>query len=256
MTSTDDMVYIQHGDIKVLLQLYPEPAIQARDAVKHFVADATISTEMELFAAFLEHCVKNHPAIAPIILDAFAERFDIRPNAKDIHEAVNEHALDKGGVQRVLRAFYSLWDDISAQHHYRRRATDDISSALLSSDDSHLMAMFGGLPSGSVNPIDEAVWLFDVYRPILGDYVANISEFMHTESQDPRLAHAYPLGLDFFKWLTYPDSMPKASYLQSVSVKHAAVGFTQFLQIMVLYKTLGLAPGELVDRFKATTTDY
>ncbi|KAJ1797914.1 hypothetical protein LPJ59_002838, partial [Coemansia sp. RSA 2399] len=249
MTSTDT-VYLKHGDTKVVLQLALEPAIQARDAVKHFVADATISTEIELFAAFLEHCVKNHPAIAPVILDAFAERFDICHNAKDIHEAANEHALDKGGVQRVLRAFYSLWDDISAQHHYRRKTVSDISSALFSSDDMHIMAMFGGLPSGSVNPIDEAVWLFDVYRPILGDYIANIFEFMHTESQDPRLAHAYPLGLDFFKWLTYPDSMPKVSYLQSVSVKHASVGFTQFLQIMVLYKTLGLAPGELVDRFK------
>ncbi|KAJ1799748.1 fatty acid synthase alpha subunit Lsd1 [Coemansia sp. RSA 2399] len=250
MTSTDT-VYIPHGDIKVLLQLALEPAIQARDAAKHFVADATISTEIELFAAFLEFCVKRHSAIAPAILDAFAECFDICPNAKDIHEAVNEHTLDKAGIQRVLRAFYSLWDDTSAQHHYRRKTASDISSALFSSDDLHLMAMFGGQPGGLGNPIDEAVWLFDVYRPILSDYIANISEFMHTESQDPRLAHAYPLGLDFFKWLTSPDSTPKASYLQSVSVKLPVVGLTQFLQIMVLYKTLGLAPGELVDRFKA-----
>ncbi|KAJ2385270.1 hypothetical protein GGI23_006749, partial [Coemansia sp. RSA 2559] len=189
MTSVDT-VYLKHGDTKVLLQLGLEPAIQVRDAAMHFVADATISTEIELFAAFLEHCVKNHPAIAPAILDAFAERFDICPNAKDIHVVVNEHTLDVVGIQRVLRAFYSLWDDTSAQHHYRRKTTGNISSALFSSDHLHIMAMFGGLPSESLNPIDEAVWLFDVYRPILGDYAAYISEFMHTESQDPRLAHA------------------------------------------------------------------
>ncbi|KAJ2559961.1 fatty acid synthase alpha subunit Lsd1 [Coemansia sp. RSA 1933] len=39
-------------------------------------------------------------------------------------------------------------------------------------------------------------------------------------------------------------------YLQSVGVKHVVVGFTQFMQVMVLYKTLGLTPGEFVGRFK------
>ncbi|KAJ2863132.1 hypothetical protein GGI22_002035, partial [Coemansia erecta] len=93
MTSTDT-VYLQHSDMKVPLQLRPEQVVQAKDAAMHFIADVTISTEIELFAAFLEHCVKNHPAIAPAILDAFAERFDICPNAKDIHVVVNEHTLD------------------------------------------------------------------------------------------------------------------------------------------------------------------
>ncbi|KAJ2089404.1 fatty acid synthase alpha subunit Lsd1 [Coemansia sp. RSA 986] len=191
MSFSDSTVSIQHGDTKIVLQLASEPLIiQTRDASKGFDADASISTEIGVFAAFLEFCVKDHPVIAPAIMDAFAKHFGISPDVKDIHEVANEHILDKADIQRVLRAFYLLWGHGSAQHHYHRNTFSEPLSALFSSDDMHIMAMFGGQPGSSDSPLDEAAWLFDIYR------------------------------------------------------------FAQFMQLLVLYKTLDLKPGELVARFK------
>ncbi|KAJ2091021.1 fatty acid synthase alpha subunit Lsd1 [Coemansia sp. RSA 986] len=158
MILTSSTVEIQHGNTKLVLLFSPEYATQARDAAKNFVTNASISTEIEVFAAFLEFCIKDHPVIAPAVLDAFAKHFSISPDVKDIHEVVNDHMLEKAGIQRVLSAFYLLWDHGSAQLHYHRKDSSEQSSAIFSSDSARIMAIFGGQPGGSGIPLDEAAF--------------------------------------------------------------------------------------------------
>ncbi|KAJ2507393.1 fatty acid synthase alpha subunit Lsd1, partial [Coemansia sp. RSA 1939] len=52
-------------------------------------------------------------------------------------------------------------------------------------------------------------------------------------------------------WITNPkEELPSTEYLLSVAVSIPVVGLTQLMQIVVLYKTLGIAPGELAASFK------
>ncbi|KAI9503777.1 acyl transferase domain-containing protein [Coemansia spiralis] len=113
------------------------------------------------------------------------------------------------------------------------------------------MALFGGQHGGAISCLKEAAWLLDIYRPLLSDYVASMSDFLHAESQDSRVSRAYFNGLDIYRWLCEPNTMPGKKYLHKISVSLPIVGFTQLMHIMVLYKTLGLSPGGLVGRFKA-----
>ncbi|KAJ2728322.1 fatty acid synthase alpha subunit Lsd1, partial [Coemansia sp. BCRC 34962] len=109
--------------------------------------------------------------------------------------------------------------------------------------------MFGG-QRGFGDPIHEAVWLLDVYRPLLSDFVSRMSGFMHRESQDESMRFVYARGFDVLAWLTTPDAMPDTQYLLSAPVAIPLVGLIQLMQVMVLYKTLGVSPGELARRFK------
>ncbi|KAJ2073744.1 fatty acid synthase alpha subunit Lsd1 [Coemansia sp. S155-1] len=111
------------------------------------------------------------------------------------------------------------------------------------------MALFGG-QRGTSNYLDEAEWLFDVYRPLLIDFVSRMSAFLHCESQDKRISHVYSKGLDVLRWLITSSAMPDDQYLLSIPVCLPLVGLIQLMQVMVLYKTLGISPGDLVKRFK------
>ncbi|KAJ2751656.1 fatty acid synthase alpha subunit Lsd1 [Coemansia pectinata] len=107
------------------------------------------------------------------------------------------------------------------------------------------MAMFGR-QRGTGNYLDEAEWLLDVYRPLLLDFVSRMSAFLHRESQNKCVSHVYSKGLDVLCWLTTPYAMPEEQYLLLIPL----VGLIQLMHVMVLYKTLGISPGDLVKRFK------
>ncbi|KAJ2384520.1 hypothetical protein H4S02_004774, partial [Coemansia sp. RSA 2611] len=109
--------------------------------------------------------------------------------------------------------------------------------------------MFGG-QRGTSNYLDEAEWLYDVYRPLLSDYVPRMSAFLHRESQDGRVSFAYPKGLDVLTWLTTASAIPDELYLLSIPVCQPLVALIQLMHVMVLYKTLRVSPGDLVRRFR------
>ncbi|KAJ2725143.1 fatty acid synthase alpha subunit Lsd1 [Coemansia sp. Benny D115] len=78
-----------------------------------------------------------------------------------------------------------------------------------------------------------------------------MSRFLFCETSDPDVALMYPQGFDIYQWLTKPESTPDDAYLQSTPVNLPLTGLTQLMQVMVLYKTLGVTPGKLADCFKA-----
>ncbi|KAJ2767851.1 hypothetical protein GGI18_005710, partial [Coemansia linderi] len=99
----------------------------------------------------------------------------------DIHVVVQTHGLDEAAARRVLKGYFSAW---SIVHKYGTWPTAS-TPALFANDSAGLMAMFGG-QRGTSNYLDEAEWLYDVYRPLLSDYVSRMSAFLHRESQDGR----------------------------------------------------------------------
>ncbi|KAJ1887819.1 beta subunit of fatty acid synthetase, partial [Coemansia sp. IMI 209127] len=113
------------------------------------------------------------------------------------------------------------------------------------------IAVFSGIYSDSGSQMDEITWLYDVYCPLLSDYVASMSAFMDSVAKDGQAALAYPGGLDIFGWLSKPSSAPATEYLSQHAVSAPLFGLKQFMRIMVLYKTLGMSPGQFVDQFKA-----
>ncbi|KAJ2344393.1 fatty acid synthase alpha subunit Lsd1, partial [Coemansia sp. RSA 2671] len=163
----------------------------------------------------------------------------------DIHVIVQTRDLDEAAARRVLKGYFSAWFIVNNHGTWPTASTP----ALFASDLTGLMAMFGG-QRGTSNYLDEAEWLYDVYRPLLSDYMSRMSAFLHRESQDKRVNFVYSKGLDVLTWLTTTSAMPDEQYLSSIHVCQPLVALIQLMHVMVLYKTLGVSPGELVKRFK------
>ncbi|KAJ1879715.1 fatty acid synthase alpha subunit Lsd1, partial [Coemansia sp. RSA 486] len=106
---------------------------------------------------------------------------------------------------------------------------------------------------GTTSYLDKARWMVDVYGPLIGDFVEQMSNFMQAESRDNRLVRAYPKGLCVSKWINNTLAVPDSQYLISSPVSIPLVGLVQLMQFMVLYKTLGVSPGELARRFDVAT---
>ncbi|KAJ1822676.1 hypothetical protein LPJ60_001948, partial [Coemansia sp. RSA 2675] len=224
-------------------------AIELADNVQalanSFSADATQPhSAIELHAAFIQHCVDfGSSEVVLAVFDSFCLTYGTATS--DIHVVVWTHGLDEAAARCVLKGYFSAWSIVNNHGTWPTASTP----ALFASDSVGLMAMFGG-QRGTSNYLDEAEWLFDVYHPLLTDYVSRMSAFLHRESQDKRVSFVYPKGLDVFTWLTTVNTMPDELYLLSIPVCQPLVALIQLMHVMVLYKTLGVSPGDLAKRFK------
>ncbi|KAJ2229527.1 fatty acid synthase alpha subunit Lsd1, partial [Coemansia sp. RSA 485] len=129
----------------------------------------------------------------------------------------------------------------------------------IGNENIHVVASQRGLDEelasnpGTTSYLDKARWMVDVYGPLIGDFVEQMSNFMQAESRDNRLVRAYPKGLCVSKWINNTLAVPDSQYLISSPVSIPLVGLVQLMQFMVLYKTLGVSPGELARRFDVAT---
>ncbi|KAJ2455097.1 hypothetical protein EV183_001026 [Coemansia sp. RSA 2336] len=180
---------------------------------------------------------------------------DLIASQQDIHVATQEHKLDESRSRAVICAYYTLWNDEDAHAEYQRAANACGPPALFSSEASHLLAIFGG-QRGVGEPLSEAQWLLDTYKPLLQGYVQRMSEFLHSQCQDSRFGAVYSQGMDVFLWLTNPESAPNAQYLGTIPIMLPVTGLTQLMQVMVLYKTLFMAPGQLMRQFNGKLHIY
>ncbi|KAJ2487623.1 fatty acid synthase alpha subunit Lsd1 [Coemansia sp. RSA 2050] len=213
--------------------------------VRLFSTDpAKVLSAIELHAAFIQHCVEFGSSDAVLaVFSSFCQTFDTATS--DIHAIVQSLGLNEAAARRVLKGYFSAWPIINNHGTWPIAATP----ALFASDSVGLMAIFGG-QRGTSNYLDEAEWLFDIYCPLLSDYLSRMSAFLHRESQDKRVSFVYSKGLDVLTWLTTASTMPDEQYLLSIPVCQPLVALIQLMHVMVLYKTLGVSPGDLVKRFK------
>ncbi|KAJ2057564.1 fatty acid synthase alpha subunit Lsd1 [Coemansia sp. S146] len=204
-------------------------------------------SDIELHADFIQHCVKFSCAeVVRSVFAAFCQAFGTATS--DIHVIIQARGLDEAAARRVLKGYFSAWSIVSNQSSLSTKVSAS-TPALFATELAGLMAMFGG-QRGTGSYLDEAEWLLDIYRPLLIDFVSRMSAFLHRESQDKRICSVYSKGLDVLHWLTTASAMPSELYLLSIPVCLPLVGLIQLMHIMVLYKTLGVSPGDLVKHFK------
>ncbi|KAJ2890196.1 fatty acid synthase alpha subunit Lsd1 [Coemansia aciculifera] len=209
---------------------------------------ADILSPVELHAAFIQHCVDSGNVEAALaVFFAFCRTFDT--STRNIHVVAQAHGLDEDAARRVLKGYFSTWPLVNSNSDPSSVWPVSPSPALFSSESVGLMAMFGG-QRGTSSYLDEAVWLLDVYRPLLLDFVTCMSEFLQRESKDKRVASMYFKGFDVLRWLTVANAAPSKEYLLLSPICMPLFGFIQLMHIMILYKTLGVSPGDLVKSFK------
>ncbi|KAJ2861637.1 hypothetical protein GGI22_002406, partial [Coemansia erecta] len=239
--------FIDEISVALGSEIGSEKQAAVRQLFESFTQDEHLSTAIEAHAAFLEHCVKHNPAVASTVLAAFAKKFGIDQGINNIHVVVSKHQLNESGARLVLRAYYSLWDMHPDHYFWHPKCNND---RLFPSVSIDAIAVFSGIYSDSGSQMDEVSWLYDVYCPLLSDYVASMSAFMDSVAKDGQAALNYPDGLDVFGWLSKPSSTPATEYLSQHAICVPLFGLRQLMRIMIQYKTLGMSPGQYVDQFK------
>ncbi|KAJ2737483.1 fatty acid synthase alpha subunit Lsd1, partial [Coemansia sp. Cherry 401B] len=228
------------------LSVGPAVSGQVQELVARFDPDlADDIAPIELYARFLLFCAKRDQTAALAVLESMCQEYGV-PDT-DIHVVVQQHSLSTASAQCVLKAYFAFWGVAAVQHCYATAGVPE----LLASKSTHMMAMFGG-QSGTSVYVEEAAWLYDVYAPLLDGYLQRISAFLDNESQDQRLAPMYGQGFDVYGWITRPDTAPGMSYLLSSPVGIPFNALAQLMQVLVLFKAYGVAPGELAKHFACT----
>ncbi|KAJ2909139.1 fatty acid synthase alpha subunit Lsd1 [Coemansia aciculifera] len=101
------------------------------------------------------------------------------------------------------------------------------------------------------NYIEETRSVYTTYRPLVANFVDRMCKFLQREAAEPAFARLYHNGLDVRAWLVTPECTPAQEYMVSVPVSIPVVGLTQLMQVVVLYKTLGISPAKLALSFEA-----
>ncbi|KAJ2746708.1 fatty acid synthase alpha subunit Lsd1 [Coemansia sp. BCRC 34301] len=242
------LVYIQLGSGSVAATIdvaaIHAPSVQGLANTFNSSTSAEIASAIELHAAFIRYCVdcgSSEDTLA--VFDAFCLAYGT--STCDIHVVVQAQGLDETAARRVLRGYFSAWPLVNTSSTWPAVPAPALFAA---AESTGLMALFGG-QRGTSDYLDETAWLLDVYRPLLLDFVSRMSKFLHCESQDTRVSSVYSEGLDVLSWLTTPGNMPDEQYLLTISVCQPLVALTQLMHVMVLYKTLGVSPGDLTKCF-------
>ncbi|KAJ2057394.1 fatty acid synthase alpha subunit Lsd1 [Coemansia sp. S146] len=246
---TFEQIQLEHGSVVSTFAVATAHASSISDLANTFRADsAEILSAIELHAAFIQHCVECGSLEAALaVFDAFSQIYGTATS--DIHVIVQTQGLDEYAARRVLKGYFSAWSIVNRNGNLSSTRSAAPIPALFAAESTRLMAMFGG-QLGVGNYLDEAAWLLDAYRPLLLGFVSHMSAFLHRESLDKRILRMYPQGFDVLRWLTTPDATPSETYLLSSPICMPLFGLIQLMHVMVLYKSLGISPGELARHFK------
>ncbi|ORX66584.1 hypothetical protein DL89DRAFT_286290 [Linderina pennispora] len=190
-------------------------------------------TEIETVARFVNFAATENADVAVAVFQHLHQKYCSTDN---IHVVVQQLKLTTEQAQSVLKGYYSMLPDVPRP-------------ALFANGKVKLTAMFGG-QGGMDNYLDEATWLLDVYRPLLAGYVTEMAAFLLDTSKEDVFADVYEYPVDLLDWLYRPESRPDMEYLSLAPVAAPILALIQLMHLMVLYKTLGLSPGELSQSFK------
>ncbi|KAJ1769664.1 fatty acid synthase alpha subunit Lsd1 [Coemansia sp. RSA 1843] len=247
------------GDDVVMLGLpLPETAVmEAKELFKHFVNKMVTSKEVDFVntepelsevvvgARFIGYAA-NLPTTSIETMSALFAAFNAKfCSTQNIHASICDQSLSEDLVQLVLQSYYAA-QEMCIDGEKQQQPMP----ALFSSAAIRPVGIFRG-QGGMDNYIDETRTVYRTYRPLVGDFVEQMNAFLVEESADPDVSSLYRHGLDVLSWITNSDdALPNTEYLLSVPVSIPVVGLTQLMQVVVLYKTLGITPGELAKSFK------
>ncbi|KAJ1952884.1 fatty acid synthase alpha subunit Lsd1, partial [Linderina pennispora] len=189
-------------------------------------------TEIETVARFVNFAATENADVAVAAFQYLHQKYCSTDN---VHVVVQQLNLTTEQAQSVIKGYYSVWDVLES----REMLPDVPRPALFTHDKVKLTAMFGG-QGGMDNYLDEAVWLLDVYRPLLAGYVMEMAAFLLDTSKEDVFADVYEYPVDLLNWLYQPESRPDMEYLSLAPVAAPILALIQLMHLMVLYKTLGL----------------
>ncbi|KAJ2459633.1 hypothetical protein GGF42_001348 [Coemansia sp. RSA 2424] len=178
-------IQLERGSVVAAFDVTADQASLIKGLARSFTADPVESlSAIELHAAFIQHCVENgSPEDAIAVFSAFCLTYGTA--TRDIHVIVQAQGLDEAAARRVLKGYFSAWSIVSSYTHCTWPVAP-LPALFVAESTTELMALFGG-QRGLGSCMQEAAWLFDVYRPLLSDFVFRMSAFLHRESQDKRL---------------------------------------------------------------------
>ncbi|KAJ2358459.1 fatty acid synthase alpha subunit Lsd1 [Coemansia sp. RSA 2618] len=217
---------------------------KSTDATSNNAPDDSAADSIIETLKFLEYAWVRDAPVAATVFKEFEAQYCADHN---IHVVVGNMDITDEQAQEVLRLYYELHHKYT-QTHRRALPSAQTKSALLATPEFRPLAVFGG-QGGMDNYMDETRSVFTVYRPLIEEYVQSMAEFLVEATDAPKFASLYQHGFDLMSWIKAPETTPKQSYMVSVPVCLPIVGLTQLMQVMVLYKTLGISPSELADGF-------
>lgn len=196
-------------------------------------------------AWLMQYACTQESELAAVLFQSFINQFCLE--SEDIHVSLERLGLWSESyhvhVSSVLRAYYEA--KVYCQNKGLAISDRKPKSALLLGAQHNPMAMFGG-QSGMDNYFEEARTLYATYHPLVHGFVSHMSLFLSEEAtREDKFARLYSHGLGVQRWLEVPESTPDTKYMLSPSVCIPVAGLIQLMQVVVLYKTLEMSPGEL-----------
>ncbi|KAJ1679555.1 fatty acid synthase alpha subunit Lsd1, partial [Spiromyces aspiralis] len=241
---------------------------QAAPWTSQFSADETPAADgqdgglaqIELAARFLKFAAEQHPShdqaldtvgVVSLLFDDFCDHF---MKGNDIHVVTADLLLParKVVINAYFTALVALQRSGSFSHSVAQKPVD--SALFRHSKDGRvkLFAVFGG--QGNIEDyFEETKEVFDIYRPLVYDFVVAISDHLSSLARIFDFQSTLTKGLDIMHWLTTPDTKPDLQYLISAPVSLPVIGFTQLLHLLVLAKVLGIQPGDVAAQFQGAT---
>ncbi|ORX65651.1 hypothetical protein DL89DRAFT_97802 [Linderina pennispora] len=236
------MVHYQVTIHGVAISIPDKDSAHAEALVARFPYEDS-SFEIETVARFVNFAATEDTDVAVAAFQYLHQKYCSIDN---IHVVVQQLKLTTEQAQSVIKGYYSVWDVLES----REMLPDVPRPALFTDDGVKPTAMFGGY-GGMDNYLDEAVWLLDVYHPLLADFVAEMAEFLLVTTQDSPFTRVYNQPIDLMGWLLHPESRPNMDLLAAIYIASPILALIQLMHLMVLYKTLRITPGELSQSFRS-----
>ncbi|KAJ2078565.1 fatty acid synthase alpha subunit Lsd1 [Coemansia sp. RSA 988] len=240
-------IVIRQGQTVVQVPVSQSLLISGTQLADKFVSDSQLThdntqlNKVVLLAEFLNFCLQHNKELAAQVFAHFVSSF-CNTDTTSVHQVVEK--LDKSNAEAVLRSFYAGW------------AVSDGAVPLAPAqfpDSAKVIGTFGGTLGCDVGAVclGSIRALFDIYRPLVADYLEAVSEFLERECQEHDIAHLFEHGFNLMEWLEDTDQTPAAVYLDSAPIATPLVGLLQLLRVLVVSRTSGYTVDELVKRFDA-----
>ncbi|KAJ1987194.1 fatty acid synthase alpha subunit Lsd1 [Coemansia umbellata] len=257
---------VRHGSVVAIELALPSTVInETAELFKSFVNQVAIeiedgsvaeqfSSEIVVGAKFIEF-VANSPdadrATAVALFKAFNSKFCLEQN---IHAGASDHGLSGDMIRIVVQAYYAAQEQCCSEQKSQGAALEHPipRPAVFSTAQFKLLAAFRG-QGGMDNYIEETREIYTTYRPLVTEFVEQMTAFLVKEAAETRMVPLYKHGINVLSWITKPETLPEQEYMLTVPVCIPVVGLTQLMQITVLYKTLGITPGQLAASFEEIT---
>ncbi|KAG9235151.1 fatty acid synthase [Amylocarpus encephaloides] len=166
----------------------------------------------------------------------------------EVHAAVAGLGLGSEEGNAILRIYFQAQNVLG-------RSNGRVPSSLCRAANvgkAVIYAIFGGQGSDR-QYFDDIRNVYTTYRPILGDFVGQVSRHLDGLAKDERFRAQYCQGLEVQKWLEHDESQPEHEYLIMAPVSFPLIGLLQLMHYRVACHALGYTPRQMQETLTGVT---